>query len=395
MSKKAIVFGVAVVLALAAGGLLTRDYWSPEGAVAQAPKGKTGGKNAGGKNAGGKQKNAQRPVSVLIAKAELRKVPEQVESLGTVTPIASVAIKSRLETEIVSVHFQDGALVKKGDVLFTLDSRAIEAQLKEIEGTIESVKAQLESAQRDVKRYKELAARNATTQVTLNNAETQVNVSRAVLHSNTAKLENLKVLLSYCTIRAPISGRISMAAVKVGNLVRPADAAPLATINQMAPVYVTFPLPQRYLPELRQSLAAKTSNVEAEIPGDKRRATGAVTMIENTVDTATGTVLVRATMPNKDEVLWPGTLVSAHLIFRVEEGVTVPPTAVQAGQSGSYVFVVDEGVAKVQPVEVGSVTKTYAVIKRGLVGGETVVTDGQLRLKNGSKVAPRNMRRES
>ncbi len=390
MSKKAIVFGLAVVLALAAGGLLTRDYWSPEGAVAQAPKGKTGGKNAGGK-----QKNAQRPVSVLIAKAELRKVPEQVESLGTVTPIASVAIKSRLETEIVSVHFQDGALVKKGDVLFTLDSRAIEAQLKEIEGTIESVKAQLESAQRDVKRYKELAARNATTQVTLNNAETQVNVSRAVLHSNTAKLENLKVLLSYCTIRAPISGRISMAAVKVGNLVRPADAAPLATINQMAPVYVTFPLPQRYLPELRQSLAAKTSNVEAEIPGDKRRATGDVTMIENTVDTATGTVLVRATMPNKDEVLWPGTLVSAHLIFRVEEGVTVPPTAVQAGQSGSYVFVVDEGVAKVQPVEVGSVTKTYAVIKRGLVGGETVVTDGQLRLKNGSKVAPRNMRRES
>lgn len=386
---------MAVVLALAAGGLLTRDYWSPEGAVAQAPKGKTGGKNAGGKNAGGKQKNAQRPVSVLIAKAELRKVPEQVESLGTVTPIASVAIKSRLETEIVSVHFQDGALVKKGDVLFTLDSRAIEAQLKEIEGTIESVKAQLESAQRDVKRYKELAARNATTQVTLNNAETQVNVSRAVLHSNTAKLENLKVLLSYCTIRAPISGRISMAAVKVGNLVRPADAAPLATINQMAPVYVTFPLPQRYLPELRQSLAAKTSNVEAEIPGDKRRATGDVTMIENTVDTATGTVLVRATMPNKDEVLWPGTLVSAHLIFRVEEGVTVPPTAVQAGQSGSYVFVVDEGVAKVQPVEVGSVTKTYAVIKRGLVGGETVVTDGQLRLKNGSKVAPRNMRRES
>ncbi len=385
MSKKAVFFGVAAVLALAVVGVATRDYWNPQQGVAQAPKGK----------AGGKQKNAGRPVGVLIAKAKVAKVPEQVESLGTVTPIASVAIKSRLETEIVKVHFHDGALVKKGEVLFTLDSRAIEAQIREIEGTLASVKAQLESAERDVKRYQELAKRNATTQVTLNNAETQVNVSRAIMHSNNAKIENLKVLLGYCTITAPISGRISMAAVKIGNLVRPADTAALATINQMAPVYVTFPLPQGYLPQLRQAIAAKTSVVEALIPGDTRRAEGEVTMIENSVDTSTGTVLVRATMPNKDEVLWPGTLVSVDLILRVEEAVTVPPTAVQAGQTGSYVFVVKDGVAKVQPVEVGRVTKDYAVIKSGLDGGETVVTDGQLRLKNGSKVVPRKPRVES
>jgi len=389
MSKKAVVVGVGLVLALAVTGVATRDQWlhylNPQGTVAQAPKGK----------AGGKQKNAQRPVGVLVATAQRTKVPELVESLGTVTPIASVAIKSRLETEVVSVHFHDGAMVKKGDILFTLDSRAIEAQIREIEGTLASVRAQLESAERDVKRYKELAARNATTQVTLNNAETQVNVSRAVMHSNNAKIENLKVLLSYCTIRAPISGRISMAAVKIGNLVRPADAAPLATINQMAPVYVTFPLPQRYLPELRQAIADKTSSVEAIIPGDKRRADGTVTMIENTVDTSTGTVLVRATMPNKDEALWPGTLVSVELTLRTEEAVTVPPTAVQAGQSGSYVFLVDNGTAKVQPVEVGRVTKNFAVIKAGLQGGEVVVTDGQLRLKNGSKVVSRKPRVES
>jgi RND family efflux transporter MFP subunit len=385
MSRKAIVLGVAVVLALAAVGVATRDYWSPGGNVGQASKGK----------ADGKQKNAQRPVGVLVAKAQLAKVPEQVESLGTVTPIASVAIKSRLETEIVSVHFSDGAIVQKGDVLFTLDSRAIESQMKEIEGTLASARAQFESAERDVKRYKELAARNATTQVTLNNAETQVTIWRAVTNSNNAKLENLKVLLSYCTIRAPISGRISMAAVKIGNLVRPADAAPLATINQMAPVYVTFPLPQRYLPELRDAIAAKTSTVEALIPGDKRRADGQVTMIENTVDTSTGTVLVRATMANKDEVLWPGTLVTVDLTLRVEEAVTVPPTAVQVGQSGSYVFVVRNGTATVQPVEVGRVNADVAVITRGLKGGEVVVTDGQLRLTSGSKVVPRNMRGES
>jgi RND family efflux transporter MFP subunit len=318
-------------------------------------------------------------------------VPVQIELLGTVTPIASVALKSRLETEITAVHFRDGVIVKQGDLLFTLDSRAIEAQIREVEATLASAKAQLEQNERDLERYTELVEKNAATVVTLNNTRTQVNIWRAAVNSNTAKLDNLKVQLSYATIRAPISGRASMAAVKVGNFVRPADTTPLATIIQIAPIYVSFALPQSSLPRLRSALTAETATVKAMIPGEDRQSDGQVTMIENSVDAATGTVAVRATMPNSDELLWPGTLVRVRLTFREEDAVTVPPTAIQVSQDGSFVFVVKDGVATVRPVKVARVLENETVLESGLVGGETVVTDGQLRLTNGSRVAPRRV----
>ena len=366
--------GVAVVLALAGGAVVTRDFWNPQGAVAQAPR-----------------PNPQpRGVPVVVALAEKKQVPLQVELLGTVSPIASVAIKSRLETEIVEVHFRDGAMVQKGDLLFTLDGRAIEAQIKDLEAVLTSAKAQLDQNERDLERYTELVAKNATTMVTLNNTKTQVNVSRATVHSTSAKIENLKVQLSYCTIRAPIAGRASMAAVKAGNFVRPADVAALATIIQTAPVYVAFALPQNNLPALREALAAETATVEAIIPGETRRANGHVSMIENTIDAATGTVTVRATMPNSDNLLWPGTLVRVLLTFRIEEMVVVPPTAVQASQTGTFIFVVNNGVATVQPVKVSRTQHNETILESGLSGGETVVTDGQLRLTNGARVAPRS-----
>jgi len=273
--------------------------------------------------------------------------------------------------------------------LFTLDSRAIEAQIKQQQGLLEGAKANLEQAERDVARYIELLAKNATTQVTLNNARTQVNIWRSSVFAGTGQLENLNIQLGYCTIRAPITGRASMAAVKVGNLVRQADLIPLATIIQTAPVYVTFSVPQGYLPDLRQAVSNETATIEAVIPGDPRRATGQVTMIENSVDAPTGTVLVRATMPNTDELLWPGTLVTVRLTFREEDAVVVPSTAVQVSQAGSYVFVVKDGVANVQPVTVARVLESDSVISSGLAGGETVVTNGQLQLSNGTKVAPR------
>jgi membrane fusion protein, multidrug efflux system len=374
MKKRTVLVGVAVVLALAGGAVVTRDIWNPQGAVAQAPR-----------------PNAQpRGVPVVVAIAEKKRVPLQIELLGTVTPIASVAIKSRLETEIVGVHFNDGAMVKQGDLLFTLDGRAIEAQIRDLEAVLVSAKAQLEQNERDLDRYTELVAKNAATQVQLNNTRTQVNIWRATSSSTSAKIENLKVLLSYCTIRAPISGRASMAAVKAGNFVRPADVAPLATIIQSAPVYVAFALPQTSLPALRQALAAETATIKAVIPGETKSATGHVSMIENTVDPATGTVTVRATMPNADGLLWPGTLVRVLLTLREEEAVAVPPTAVQVSQTGSFVFVVKNGVATVQPIKVARVLQQETIIESGLEGGETVVTEGQLRLTNGVRVTPRN-----
>jgi RND family efflux transporter MFP subunit len=373
MKKRAVLVGVVVILALGGGAVATRDIWNPQGAVAQAPS----------------PSGPPRGVPVVTATAQLQKVPLQVEILGTVTPIASVAIKSRLETMIDAVHFADGAMVKKGDLLFTLDGRSIEAQVKDLEAVLASARAQLDQNERDLARYTELVSKNAATQVQLNNARTQVNVWRATASSTSAKIENLKVQLSYCTIRAPIDGRASMAAVKAGNFVRPADVAPLATIIQIAPVYVAFALPQNNLPALREALAAETATVQAVIPGDTRHASGHVTMIENTIDAATGTVTVRATMPNADGLLWPGTLVRVNLTFREEEAVVVPPTAVQASQSGTFVFVVQDGVANVRPVKVSRTQNNVTVLESGLSSGETVVTDGQLRLTNGARVSPR------
>jgi len=371
MTKRKWVLAAAALLGLVAVALLTRTWSTSYNAAAQ---------NA---------RQAARAVPVEVAIAEKKAVPVRLEALGNVTPIASVAIKARLETVITGVHFADGARVKAGDLLFTLDGRQIEAQIQQAEGVLARDQAQLEQAERDVRRYTELIGRGATTQVNLDNAKTQVDTFRAAIKGDQAALENLKIQLSYCRITAPIAGRISAASVKVGNFVRPGDAASLATINQLSPVYVSFSVPQRFLPDVRQAIGAETATVDSIIPGETRRASGTVTMIENTVDATTGTVMIRATMPNMEELLWPGTLVTTELTLRVEQAVTVPSTAVQVSQTGTFVFVVKGGVANVQRVTVDRVAGNLAVIASGLAGGETVVTDGQLLLSNGTKVAPR------
>jgi multidrug efflux system membrane fusion protein len=287
------------------------------------------------------------------------------------------------------VHFADGAKVEKGDLLLTLDKRAIEAQMQQAQGNIARDQAQLDGALRDVKRYTDLVAKAATPVLNLENAQTAAATFTGALKADQAALENLKVQLSYCVIRASIAGRISQAAVKVGNFVRAADVAPIAMINQMAPVYVTFMIPQGNLPDVRHALTAGTANVDVIIPGETRRAKGVVTMIENAVDSTTGMATVRATMPNEDELLWPGTLVTAQMTLRVENTVVVPAAAVQVSQSGPFVYVVRDHKAVVQPIKLGRIVGTEAVITDGVQPGETVVTDGHLLLNNGTPVTTR------
>jgi multidrug efflux system membrane fusion protein len=371
MRKRTVVFGVAV-LALIGIAVLVRGSWTSDNAAARSAR-----------------SAADRVVPVETAKAVRKQVPVRIDAIGTVTPIASVAIKTQVDTKITGVHFADGARVDEGQLLFTLDCRQIAADMKRVQAVIDGAQATLEQAQRDVVRYTELAARNATPIVTLNNAKTLVNVSRATAESNRAQLENLKVQLGFCTIHAPISGRISMANVKVGNFVRQADTAPMATINQISPIYVSFTVPQKDLPEIRQALVAKSSSVEATMRGERKPSAGAVSMIENSVDAATGMATVRATMPNRDEALWPGTLVSVNLTLRSEEAVVVPSTAVQVSQTGSFVFVVAKNVATVRHVMVARQVGNETVIASGLKGGEAVVIEGQLLLSNGRRVNPR------
>jgi RND family efflux transporter MFP subunit len=373
MKQATRVIAAAAVLGLAALAAATRPYWSPPGAVAQAPP-------------------AARVVPVEVAKAVRKPAPIVLEALGTVTPIQSVAVRTRLDSEIVGVHFDDGASVRQGDLLFTLDSRALEAQVKQAEGNVARDKAQLAGAERDVRRYTELVAKSATPVVNLDNAKTQADAFRAAIAADEGALENLKVQLSYCIIRAPISGRIGAANVKVGNFVRTGDAASLAVINQITPIYVNFSAPQRSLPPIRRALAEGTARVAAGVPGDTKAAGGRLTMIDNNIDATTGMVSMRATMDNPDQVLWPGALVDTKLTLREEEAIVLPAAAIQTGQAGNFVFVVKDDVASARPVKVARINAAEAVLESGLEAGEFVVTNGQLLLTTGTKVAPREMK---
>src|SRR4051812_42419558 len=370
MKNRNLIIVVAVLGIAALAAFLTRASWTGSGASAQGP---------------------QRPrvISVEVAKAERKPVPVDVDSIGTVTPISSVALKSRVETTILQVHFEDGAKVAEGDVLFTLDARQIDAQIEQAEGMLARDQASLEGAQRDVRRFIDLIGKGATTQVNVDNAKTQADVLIGTVKANRSALDNLRVQKSYTVIRAPFSGRISAANVKVGNFVRPADTAPLAVINQMAPVYVTFAIPQRVLVDLREAMATGSSKVIATIPGHQASEDGKVAMVENSVDSTTGMVTVRGVMDNANETLWPGILVATKLTIRTENAVVLPTVAVQRSQSGNYVFVVKEGVAKVQPVKVERTFQGQSVITEALSGGENVVVDGQLLLSDGTRVEPR------
>jgi RND family efflux transporter MFP subunit len=370
MRKRNLIFFAGALAIAALAAFVTRSSWTGDGASAQGPQ-------------------RARVVSVELAKAERKPVPVDVDAIGTVTPISSVALKSRVETTIVSVHFEDGAKVNEGDLLFTLDARQIDAQIEQAEGMLARDQAQLEGAQRDVRRYSDLIGKGATTQVSLDNAKTQADILIGTIKADQSALDNLKVQKSYTTIRAPFSGRISAANVKVGNFVRPADTAPLAIINQMAPVYVTFAIPQRVLVDLREAMAVGQSSVVATIPGHQQSEQGKVAMVENSVDSTTGMVTVRGIMNNERETLWPGILVATKLIIRTENSVVVPTVAVQRSQNGNYVFVVRDGVAKVQPVKVDRTFQGTSVIAEGLSGEENVVVDGQLLLSDGSRVEPR------
>jgi multidrug efflux system membrane fusion protein len=335
-----------------------------------------------------------RSVSVEVATAVKKQTPVVIESLGTVTPVASVAIKARIDNQIVGIHFDDGAHVKQGDLLVTLDSRSLEAQIAQAEANLARDRAQLEGAERDLRRASELTSKGAGPQTNVDNFKTQVDMYTAAVKANLGVLENLKVQLSYCTIRAPISGQISQAAVNEGNLVRAADTLPIATINQIAPTYVTFRVAQRSLPELRLALEQQVATVDVIIPDNRTRsagppplvAHGRVTMIENTVDPTTGMAIIRATMPNEDELLWPGTLVNVEATVRIEDAVIVPSLAVQVSQQGPYVFVVRDNIATVRRIKVARLLGIETAIETGIEEGDVVVTDGHLLLTNGVRV---------
>jgi RND family efflux transporter MFP subunit len=348
------------------------------------------GSEGAAQRGGGRGAQNRGAVNVRTAVAERGPLPFLTEAVGTVQPIASVAIRSRIDAQIESIAVPDGAAVKAGDLLVKLDSRQVEAQIKQAEAQLAKDRTVLEQAERDVARYSELLSRQAGTQLNLDNARTAAAGARAAILGDQASIENLNVQLSWYTIKAPIPGRVSTFSQKAGNIVRSGDSTAtgtLTTIVQTTPIYVSFSVPQRYLADIRDSMSRKDSEVSVTPQGSTRSVKGRIAVIDNTIDPATGTITVRATFDNPDEALWAGQLCQVRVTLRTDpDVVSVPREAVQTGQSGTYVFVIEDGVAKVRNIEVGRVQEGREIVVAGLKGGETVVTDGALALTNGSRV---------
>jgi RND family efflux transporter MFP subunit len=332
------------------------------------------------------------PVSVVIAEVQRKTVPWTITEIGTAQAIASVALKSHFDATVEKVEVADGAEVKAGDVLFTLDDRQAQAQLAMAQAQIAKDEAQFSQAERDVTRYTDLVARSATPILNLDNAKTASATSRAAVIGDAAAIRNMQVALGWYTITAPISGRVGVVNIKAGNIVKAGDnssAGVLATINQISPIYVALSVSQKFLPALREAMASGVK-VSATPQGSTRAAQGKLALIDNTVDPATGTIVIRAEFANSDELLWPGQLCNLTLTLREEPNtVVVPREAIQISQDGNYVFAVKDGAAHVVPVVVGRTEGLDTVIEKGLNGGEKVVVDGALLLYEGAKIVPR------
>lgn len=334
------------------------------------------------------------PVTVLVGPVRKGPLPVRIDTIGTVQTVASVSLRTRVDAQIERVLVSDGASVKAGDVLVKLDSRQIEAQIRQAEATLAKDQAQLEQANRDVARFSDLLAHGTGIQLNFDNAKTTAATLRASIIGDEANISNLKVQLTWYTIAAPISGRVGTFSAKVGNIIRSGDnnsTGSLATINQTSPIYVAFSLPQAQLPDLRTAIAGEGAKATATPQGLKEGAEGKVAVIDNSIDATTGTITARALFENAGETLWPGQLCNVRVTLRTEpDVVTVPRVAVQNGQNGNFVFIVVDNVAKSRRVRVTRTQDDDAIIAEGLSGDETVVVDGANLLAENSRVDVRN-----
>jgi multidrug efflux system membrane fusion protein len=337
-----------------------------------------------------------RPAAAQLVVADVATqspVPVEVIAIGTVQSIATVMIKSRLDGEIAKVNFEEGQEVKEGDILFTLDDRALRAQLQQAEANLERDRAQLERNQLEVKRQSELAGRGVASAQKLEDVKTSVAVYEAAVRASEATVENARVNLNYTTIRAPITGRTGSIALKRGNVVKAVDTAPtvipLVTITQLRPIYVTFTVPERHLADLRAAVAEGQVPVVVTIPTQPQApVTGTLTFIDNQVDVATGTISLKARFANDDDRLWPGQFVNVTLTLGIQaNAVVVPSAAIQVGPNGPYVFVIrQDSTVELRLVKPDRTVNGKTVVAEGLAAGDRVVVDGQLRLGNGTRV---------
>jgi membrane fusion protein, multidrug efflux system len=340
--------------------------------------------------AGGRGAAAAPPVPIATATVAQKPMPIDISVIGTAEPFSTVSIRAQITGELTSVNFREGDDVRKGQVLFTLDRRPLEGALAQAQANLERDLAQAANAKSQAQRYQDLADRGIATKEQVETSRTAAAALDATVGADRAAVENAKVQLQFATITAPIPGRTGALMVHAGNLVRANDTTPLVVINQVTPINVTFSIPEARLADLKRYLAAGSLKVAARPPNDEREAAiGRISFVDNQVDPATGTIRVKGSFANDDRRLWPGQFVNVVVTLTTDQtAIVVPTTAVQAGQQGQYVFVVKEDqTADLRPVTVARTVGNESVIQEGLTVGETVVTDGQLRLVPGSRVS--------
>ena len=374
---------------------------------------KPGGAPAGGPAQGGAPKG---PAPIKIGEVTQQSMPVQLAAVGSVEPIQTVQIKAQVSGQVMEVRFTEGDLVQKDQVLFVIDRRPYEVALKQAGANLSKAQAQLEQAKAMTAKDKAQAERLTATfardkgladkgmlskeEFDRSRADFQAggaavdadeaNAGAGVEAIEAAKttIDQAKLQLEYCTITAPLTGRTGEVTAKAGNLVRMGDAAPMVTINQIAPIRVSFSVPERQLSDLKQHMAEGVIGVDAIVEGDALPCKGTLTFVDNSVDATTGTITLKATFDNADSRLWPGQFVRVLVNVSVNaDAVVAPGKAVQMGQKGPYVYVITVDMkAEMRPVKTGDTLKDMTVILEGLKPGEKVATDGQFLLAPGVEV---------
>ncbi|HEV7923299.1 MAG TPA: efflux RND transporter periplasmic adaptor subunit [Thermoanaerobaculia bacterium] len=325
------------------------------------------------------------PVSVAVARQT--DVPVQLTAIGSVQPMSTVDVRALAGGQLTGVSFREGEDVRRGQLLFSIDPRPYQAAMAQAQANLARDQAVLRNAEAEAARYTDLVKKDYVTKEEYGRITSAAESARAVVAADRAAIENAQLQLSYCQIRSPLDGRTGSLLVHAGNIIKANDTTPLVTINQTQPIYVQFNVPEKQLSDVRRHLGTNIP-VTATPQGTTSAVQGRLTFIDNNVDEKTGTITLKATFPNADHALWPGQFVNvAVTLANRANAVVVPAQAVQNGQRGQYVYVVkqDKGV-EMRPVTVSQAGDQQVVIDHGVAAGETVVTDGQLRLTPKSKV---------
>ena len=327
-------------------------------------------------------------VLVTVAPVVKKAMPLEIRVIGTAEAESTVAVHAQVTGAITSVNFSEGDDVQEGQVLFTLDRRPLEATLQQVQANLARDLAQAEDARTQASRYQTLAGRGLVSGQEVQAKSTAATALDATVQADRAAVENATVQLDYATIKAPIAGRTGALIVHPGNLVRANDATPLVVINRIAPINVSFGIPESQLPAFKRYLAERTLRVEANAPSETIPSMGHITFTDNAVDPTTGTIRVKGSFANEDRRLWPGQFVNVVVTLRTDPAAVVVPTAaIQAGQQGDFAFVVKpDQTVDLRTVTVDRTAGSESVVKDGLKPGETVITDGQLRLVAGSRI---------